>query len=502
MENTIINKIAYTKNLSRQNFNILVNTPVDNNANIKTIINVNAYIYDKKIETANNKAIVSGKIGVKVLYIDTDNIFSTLTDSQSFSETIADTSITSDSYINLVNENLVCEVLSFDGVLKLNCSYSFNPVLYINIPMTELDCNCEGLMTKKCSTQINSIANIIDTSFEYSCTLETKYNISKILSYRSYFILTESIACENSIIVSGNIHSHLLFEVEEEGKPVLKTLTETNLVKTDIPTQNLTSEQILDLIYNIDQSKNEISSEIEDENSIITINHTIKVTGLSIQPTTLELVDDMYSCNNEINLNFAEREFNNNILLDTVENYISGEISINESELAIDSVVCNSNINSEIVNTYIKDGSVFIEGIISSQLVYVDENREYRLKNIEIPFILDTKSNKDVLETNKAELLVKECKTKVKRGTIVEFEYNVIINITHYSSSKLKFIDNYTLGKSLDFSKYDYQIYLSKPNETIWELSKRICITPEDLCLYNKDLPSIMTGNEKIIVKR
>lgn len=501
MEN-IDNKIAYTKNLTRQNFNLLINTPVDSNANIKTIININSYIYDKKIETTSNKAIVSGKIGIKVLYIDTDNIFNTLTDSQSFSETITDTSITSDSYINLTNENLVCEVLSFDGILKLNCSMSFNPILYLNMAVPCLDNSYESLITKKCSTQTSVIKNIIETSFEYTCNLETKHNISKILCYRAYFVPKESIACEDSILVSGNIHSSLLYETEEDGQAVLKEICATNMIKTDFSVKNMTNDQILDLTYCIDQSKCDISTEIEDENSVVSITHTIKVCGVSMQNITLELVDDMYSCLNEISLNFSEREFNDGILFDTCDNYILGEITLNEKDTAIDTIISNSNINSEIVNVYLKNESVVIEGIITSQLIFLDENHVYQLKNTEIPFILDTKISKETFESNKVEMKILDCKSKAKRGTIVEFEYSVLINITNYSTSKIKFVDNFTIGKSLDFSKYDYQIYLAHQNESLWELAKRICITPEELCKYNKNLPLVMNGNEKVIVKR
>lgn len=502
MESIDNSKICYTKNLTRQNFNLLISTPVDSNANIKRIININAYVYDKKIETTFNKAIVSGKIGIKVLYIDTDNIFNTLTDSQSFSETISDPSITSDSVINLSNENLICEVLSYDGILKINCSMSFNPILYINMAIPGLDNNYDSLITKKCTTPTTYISNSIDTNIEYTCNFETKNNISKILCYTARFIPKESIASDNSIIVSGNIYSTLLYETEEDGQSILKEICETNMVKTDFAVKNMSNDQILDLSYCIDQSKNEISSEIEDNNSIITVNHTIKVCGIAMQNTTLELVDDMYSCTNELSLSFAEREFNNGIVFDSGENYITGEISINEKESAIDTIVSNTNINTEIVNSYLKDGTVVVEGIITSQLVYIDENREYLLKNTEIPFILDTKIQKEFFESKKVEISVTDCKSKAKRGTIVEFEYSINICVVNYSASKTKFIDNFTLGKSLDFSKYDYQIYLTHQNESLWELAKRICITPDELCSYNKNLPTVMTGNEKVIVKR
>ena len=63
-------------------------------------------------------------------------------------------------------------------------------------------------------------------------------------------------------------------------------------------------------------------------------------------------------------------------------------------------------------------------------------------------------------------------------------------------------VNNLSIGKALDFSMYDYQIFIAKPDETIWDLSKRIKITPDQLTSYNKNLPPIMTGGEKVIIKR
>ena len=105
-ENQDAIKITYAKNLSKVNFNSTINVNIDSNVNIKTILDIDSYIYDKKVESGNGKAVVSGKLGVKVLYIDTDNITNTITDSQSFSENIADSSITSDCIINLDNVSI------------------------------------------------------------------------------------------------------------------------------------------------------------------------------------------------------------------------------------------------------------------------------------------------------------------------------------------------------------------------------------------------------------
>ena len=130
-------KVTYAKNIQKHNFSLVVSLPIDNNANIKTILNVSSYLFDEKVECASGKAVVSGKVGVKVLYIDTDNITNTVTDSLTFSEQIADASISADCFLNLGDVNLLNTVLTSDGALKINCDITFSPTIYMNLALPQ-----------------------------------------------------------------------------------------------------------------------------------------------------------------------------------------------------------------------------------------------------------------------------------------------------------------------------------------------------------------------------
>ena len=70
-------KICHIKNLKKVDFNSTLNISVDANANVKTILDINSYLFNIKADCTDGKAIISGKIGVSVLYLDTDNIFNT-----------------------------------------------------------------------------------------------------------------------------------------------------------------------------------------------------------------------------------------------------------------------------------------------------------------------------------------------------------------------------------------------------------------------------------------
>ncbi len=501
-ENQDAIKITYAKNLSKVNFNSTINVNIDSNVNIKTILDIDSYIYDKKVESGNGKAVVSGKLGVKVLYIDTDNITNTITDSQSFSENIADSSITSDCIINLDNVSILNNVLSSDSQLKINCEVSFSPMIYLNIGIANKSSSFDNLITKKSEISTSTISGKVNTSFEYTTNFETRDNITKILCYNAYFAPSSTLASEGGAIVEGKLFSKLIYETQDGENSKIKELSDIFNIKTDVNLPFVEQDSTLDLSFEVNKSLTNLSTDFEEGNSIVTITHNIDVCGVAIKSISIDVVDDLYSTENEVELTTTRRDYNKNIQTKSISDNINGEISLTNKEPAIDEIVSNCNINAEITNSYIKDGNLILEGIISSHLIYIDENKEYSHKHLELPFVLNTKIELDHIDCLHSQISVSDCKTKVKRGTIIELDYNVLVCLHIYQKDSREIIDNFTLGKALDFSSYDYQIFLAKPNESLWNLCKRIKISPEDISKYNKDLPLVLNGGEKVIIKR
>ena len=500
MDDTI--KIAFKKNLNKFNFSSTIGVAIDSNVNIKTILNVHAYLFDEKIECGNGKAILTGKIGLKVLYIDTDGISNTITDSQAISENIIDSAITNDSFVIISNQTVVANVISSDGVLKLNCDVSLLPIMYLNIPMNNNHEHNEKTICRKSEVNVSTITSKINSSFDYSTNFETKYSISKILCHDSYFSLLNCVSRDNAVLIEGKLHSHLLFETDENGETRKKELIDTFNVATEIPVEHISPENEVELCFKIDKNSEAISTDIEDDNSIITIKNHINVYGVCTKNINVEIVDDMFSTKNELEIATSEREFIIFKKLEYINNKIYGELTLSDNEPAIDELISNLNITPEITNSYIKNGTLQIEGIVSSHLTYIDENKNCQHKHIELPFILDTKMEMENAENAHENVNILDCKIKVKRGTIIEIEYAVEICVYAHQKEQRKIINNVVLGKEINLGNYDYQIYLAKPGESRWELCKRIKISPEELELTNKDLPLVMNGGEKIIIKR
>ena len=500
MEDSV--KLVHAKNLNKYNFNLTLNIPIDNNVNIKSVLDINTYVFDNKVECGNGKAIISGKVGVKVLYLDTDNMTNILNETTNFSETYLDNSLTSDTYLHINNPTITSNVLSTDNALKINCEISFKPVAYLNLGLnSNININ-DNYITRKQELMSNCIDQKVNTSFNYSVSLEPKYRLNKILCNNSCFAV-EKVTPENGYcVVEGELITTLVYEASKNEETAIETIKDTAKVKYDVEIDGVTKESLLDLNFFIDKSMEDVSTEVEDNTEVVNIKNVIKVCGLVLKSVSVDIVDDLYSTTNEIELSKFKREFTKNATNYYVSENISNEISLLDSEPAIDEVISNLNQTAEITNHYIKNDFIFVEGIVSSNLIYIDENKELKNKSLEIPFIINTKISASALDCLNSNISIVDSKIKVKRGTNIEVEYSLFISLTLYEKETCEIVDNLVVGKALDFSKYDYQIFLAKPQETTWDLCKRIKVYPNELSKLNKGLPLVMEGGEKIIIKR
>ncbi|MGN0788276.1 MAG: DUF3794 domain-containing protein [Candidatus Onthoplasma sp.] len=495
-------KLSYTKNLTGQNFATTITLPIDSNVNIKTILGIDCCLFDEAVECGNGKAIINGKLGVKVVYVDTDNITNTISTSQPFSEAILDNGITADSQIVLTNISCVNSVLSKDANLKINCELNMTPVLYLNLALSNNLTNIENMIVKKSEIKTTSISGVVKTNFDHTLNFEFKQPISKVLSINNEIVIETTTAKDGFVIVDGKIYSSLLYEVNDGDDNSIKELNEISNFKTDIEINGLNSEDLTDLYFTTNNFSTQITTEQEDDATIVSAVSQIKVNGVILRPVSIDLVDDLYSTDNEISLSSSNREYVKDLTKNSMTENVYGEISLADDETAIEDIVSNLNICPDITNQYVKDGQLYVEGIITSQIIYIDENKEYKNKNAELPFVINTKIEMSESTCVHPSISIMSCKHKARRGTIIELEYEVMLRLSCFEKCEKEIIDNLTIGKPLDFSNVDFQIFIARPNESMWDICKRIKISPETLTMYNKNLPLVMEGGEKIIVKR
>jgi len=495
-------KFSRTTDLPTLNIKSQLNLNIDSNTHIKQVLNIDTCLFDVQIETMSNKAIVKGNIGVKVVYIDTDNMFNSISDTINFTETINNNVINTDCQISINGSQFITEFenddkylhIDIDGSIDLFCCVSSNTNLF-SPSENDLIVKKSVLQTNSCVQKLNKITN-----YEYDFKLEEKIN--KMLSYDSKIIIEETKCHDGYILISGQIINYIIYEIDSDNNSCIKIKNNSTPFKCEVEATSSDEQCVADVSTYVNLNSTQITTDINDNYTQFNFDYCIVVNGNIYKNINIDVVEDVYSLSNSIDIISNEYVLCKKLpYFKSIEN-IDNEITLSD-ELNIDEILGMVTTNCNVTQHTIKDNSVVIEGVINGNLIYLDENREVKNLPTQLPYSIHVKQEiDDEVCGFHASVIPIACKCKIKRGNTLIIDYELCATGTIYTQTNVRLIDNIKYNKVLDYGDISFQIYIAKPNETCWDLCKRLHITQEQLILFNKETPETYSGGEKIIVYR
>ena len=283
---------------------------------------------------------------------------------------------------------------------------------------------------------------------------------------------------------------------------MIKLYSNSTPFKCELEASSVTNDCIADLSAYINLNSTLITTDISDNDTKFDFEYYIVVTGLIYKSTTIDIVDDLYSLDGEVEVvsnNYTLSKKEDSFKL--IEN-IDTEITLAD-ELNVDEILGMVNTSANITQYLIKDNSIVIEGVINGNLIYFDENKQINHLTMQLPYSINTKQDfKKQISALHLTPIPMNCKCKIKRGNILVLDCEICITATPYTQNEIKLINNVKLGKVVNYDDIALQIYIARPNESSWDLCKRLHVTPEQLVQYNKENPATYLGGEKVVIYR
>ena len=217
---------------------------------------------------------------------------------------------------------------------------------------------------------------------------------------------------------------------------------------------------------------------------------------------TIDIVEDIYSTTNFIDvINNEYTIYKKTPYVKLTEN-VDAEITLND-ELNVDEIIGMVNTRATTTQHIIKNDNVVVEGVISGNLLYLDDNRQIKHLDTQVPFsiVIKQELQNEICGINLS-LIPTSCKCKIKRGNVLMIDYELNINGNIYTQHQVQLIDSVKYGKNLDYGDIAFQIYIAHANESVWDLCKRLHISQQQLIESNPEIPSTYLGGEKIIIYR
>ena len=495
-------KYSTTTNLPTLNIKSQLNMNIDSNTHIKQVLNIETCLIDVQIEPMSNKALIKGTIGIKVVYVDTDNMFNSLSDSINFTETINSDLVNTNCQINISNSQFIAEFEHDERMLHINIDGTIECFCNINMGLNLFNSESENLITKKSVLQTCSCVEKITKTVNYDFDFKLDAKINKMLSYDSKIIIDETKCYDGYVLINGQILNTLICEIENDGINTIKINNNSTPFKCEIEANLCDSECVADLSAYINLNSTQITTDIGETNTNFNFEYCIVTNGFVYKNISVDIVDDVYSLET-----FIEPVTNNYNLckkmpcFKTVEN-IDTEITLAD-ELSMDEILGMVNSTSSVTQYSLRENGIVVEGVINGNLLYLDENREIKHLPTQLPYSINVKQEfGDELCALHLNIVPTSCKCKIKRGNTLMVDYELNVNGTPYTKKQYQLIDNVKHGKMLHYGDIAFQIYIAHANESTWELCKRLHITQEQLMQCNPDLPTTCLGGEKIVVYR
>ena len=491
MENSVINinqKIVSNTKVIEVQGDIIV---PDIKPDIVSIVNTNAIPYIYKEEVFTGRIRIEGNVDTYVVYLAENGENRSIGTTLTFIESIEDNLINEGAFVKqkIVLENIESKVLnerkiSIKAVLKvISDVYEKSEIQLLN----DFD-SINGIQKLKENLEIRSIvgANTVRTSIKEDISVDESYNISEILKVSVDIINIENKISINKVLAKADAEIKVIF-LAEDGRigvanakiPIMSfididKITDKNICNTEYSIRNM--------LFKVSSNKHAINAQIEFDVSCEV--YEIK---------NIEVIQDMYGINN--NINFSKKE----TMVQTNENNPFEKISINERILVEDIISIYDVLLLPKVVSINQSGVNFnYECELNMTIFYDADNRNgLNVKNVTIPFMFKMNNDSGNIEFT----FIKKVFTV--NGENVDYEIDIIATELNTNFKKISVIENVETIELEDENSYKMIVYFVKPEDTAWSIAKTFRVPVQRILEQNEiENENSITAGDRLFIMR
>lgn len=500
MEN-IYDKISLMKKvkLETQQAAIENNIVVDGDTISKILASNTSVDLAMPLEALGGECNVSGNIVCNIVYLTEGGEINNQQSVSPFSYKIKDANINSSAKLNVCVSAVNGDVQKVSGnQIKLLTTIDFDGVVICKQDVNYLKDGDSNTYLKQEEKEIVCLDSVFCDKFEEELTANLKGGVKKILMTNVEFAIKDWNVGPNFVSVEGELYTRVLYVDGNDGGE-LQTFTISKNVKQELEVAGINKDMDIEVFaVCINEKIHTQITEGEQETQVV-VGVPIMVCVNSYSKNKILAAVDLYSVKDIVNIQNDEQENYAICKPEYIEDKIEGNVVLSDASPRIDKYIATTNVCGSLSNSYVKDGVVYLEGVVTSNVIYLnDESGEIVAVQIEVPFVLDKKcgfADDAVLEVCFG---VTDVDTMVKRGREIYFDAKIkaFINVSQKKCVNLicKAESIGTLPDKTDA----IQLYFGKRGESFWDIAKNLKISSEIIRNQNPELSDPLEKDENI----
>lgn len=446
-----------------------------------------------KAQTLSKQIKISGRLALKLVYLDGEKQLKNFDYISDFAEDINDNCVVADMPC-IVKADIVDIQSGVSGnEIKVQTVIELTPQV-VEISTSEIIADVENALTLKEEHSYQKYLGTVDEDVqlceEYACGVK----VDDVLLYDAKAIVLSTDNSDGKLEVSGQVEVSLVYCAE--GIVATKNMTIPFVHETAVKGDNLSSC----ITAKVKESK--LVIEGDENDNVLKAYVTVSLCGFVMQSECEDTVVDLYSPTNKLDIGYGKLNFVCQTGAKKYEERISGSVSVEDGE-SIENIVSVIVTQNTLTSLVAMDGELLAEGVANTSVIYKNDNGENKCIQVELPYSLQFPAEGMRADDKLCgSAIATDCTYKKKRDKEVEITLAILVSVCARRSVEECVVTSVEEGEECEHNDSAVSIYLPDKGESIWQVAKTLGMSIETIKAQNPDLGNEMQGEERIVIYR
>lgn len=458
---------------------------------IREILSLSADAVVNSAESLMGAVNFGGRVNFRVIYSDTDGNLNSLNYFADFSDRLICDYAEPKS--NVVVKARVAKVEHETRGREADITANLQIDAYvINSNVTELLKEGANMHFKNKSVTLNAVGKARSYNFTFESEQQLNSSVTKLLMAEAAATVEKAYVNEDVLTAAGRLYLNVLHLHGEEIKGQILEIP----FNEEINTPHLQGADRLSVDIFVNSVKIHMDITEGEESNTLT---AIAGLGVNIIPFTSierQVAVDAFSTLNETEITALP-------LTNTV---YAGKIRhsfLNEGQIPSEGLVkplALTGLAARIANVRTEGSVAVIQGIQDGSLLYLDSEGKVSSLKIEMPFAAEVSSEHE-FSLARASIAITSA-TFRRMQNFVEIAFVSEIDVDCFQKFTVNAVSDITVNAEREKNMSGIEVCFAQAGETLWEISKSLLMSEEEIRALNPDIQTPLKETTKILVYR
>jgi len=364
-----------------------------------------------------------------------------------------------------------------------------------------IELNDNNSFTKKETLNFVAYSGIISDRYDVSHDVEILDSVSRVLGVCPSAYLEKITKGNRLLTVKGGVNFDICY-VCDNG--TIRTMQGNHEFVTEIANDSVEPESNIQSLINAMLNDIKISTALDVDKAIVTINVPVRFLGYIFNPRNLDIISDVFNANHYLNVDYENINIQKFQTPNELVERITGNATLDDNMAFMDEVLGNCCNRVVLANNGVQEGRLLLEGVAYTTVIYLnkEENKTYSTQ-VEIPFSILANINNltdDLIPL--VNIAIGDVVAKGKRGKEIDINAKLYIYVDFYNTINDAVIANVMQADEKIFDDLVLSLYIAKEGDTVWDIAKEMNISPNLIIEQNPELNFPLKAGIKVVIYR